>query len=152
MNTARRGQIHRLSSWLIVILLILPVAAAGQDTTAPQSQTETPNPAAAPVALPDSPGSARAPESSQEQADGAQHPSAQPDSNLRKPVGTAAAGPVDLMGVAASRPAGAALAPAKQRRVRLIMIRVGVIAAAAAALGTTVALTAAGPGRPPGAH
>jgi hypothetical protein len=70
----------------------------------------------------------------------------------RQPVGTAAAETVPTTGVAASRPAGAALAPAKQRRVRSILIKVGALAGAAAAIGTTVALSKGSPSKPPGAR
>lgn len=70
----------------------------------------------------------------------------------KEPLGTAAAETVPTMGIAASRPAGAALAPAKQRRVRTILIRTGAIVGAAAALGVTMALTEASPSKPPGAH
>ncbi len=65
-----------------------------------------------------------------------------------KPVGTAAAPIGKITGVAASRPAGAVIAPAKQRRARSILIRVGVIVGAAVAVGTVVALSKASPSRP----
>jgi hypothetical protein len=51
-------------------------------------------------------------------------------------------------GVAASRPAGAVIAPGKQRRARSILIRVGVIVGAAVAVGTVVGLSHASPSRP----
>ncbi len=70
----------------------------------------------------------------------------------QQPVGTAAAETSKASGVAASQPAGVAIAPAKQRRVRLIVIRVGAILGAGAAVGTVVALTQATPSKPPGAH
>jgi hypothetical protein len=70
----------------------------------------------------------------------------------QKPVGTAAAETSKASGVAASQPAGVAIAPAKQRRVRMIVIRVGAILGAGAAVGTVVALTQATPSKPPGAH
>jgi len=44
-------------------------------------------------------------------------------------------------GVMASRPAGAAIAPAKQRRARTIAIRVALIVGAGVAIGTVMALT-----------
>lgn len=69
-----------------------------------------------------------------------------------EPLGTAAAESIPTMGVAASRPAGAAIAPAKQRRVRTILIRVGAVVGVAAAVGATVALSEGSPSRPPGAH
>ena len=61
----------------------------------------------------------------------------------QQPVGTAAAPYEKPTGVPGSRPAGAVIAPAKQRRVRAIVIRVAVVAAAAAAVGTVVGLSKA---------
>jgi hypothetical protein len=69
-----------------------------------------------------------------------------------KPVGTAAAGIMPASGIAASQPAGVAIAPAKQHRVRTILIRTGAIIGAGVAVGSVVALTEATPSRPPGAH
>lgn len=69
-----------------------------------------------------------------------------------QPLGTAAAESIPTMGVAASRPAGAAIAPAKQHRVRTILIRVGAVVGVAAAVGATVALSEGSPSRPPGAR
>lgn len=74
--------------------------------------------------------------------------SEQQQSSEQKPVGTAAAPYEKTTGVAASRPAGAVIAPAKQRRARSILIRVGVIVGAAAAVGTVVALSHGSPSRP----
>ena len=70
----------------------------------------------------------------------------------KEPIGTAAAETVPTMGVAASRPAGAALAPAKQRRVRTILIRMGAVIGVGAAVGATMALSEASSSKPPGAH
>lgn len=64
------------------------------------------------------------------------------------PVGTAAAPGERSMGVAASRPAGAAIAPARQRRVRTIVIRLSVIAGAGVAIGTVAALSRASHSKP----
>lgn len=71
---------------------------------------------------------------------------AQQDDN-KMPVGTAAAPYQKTTGVAASRPAGAVIAPAKQHHARSIMIRVGVIAGAAVAIGTVALLSGASPSR-----
>lgn len=65
-----------------------------------------------------------------------------------KPVGTAAAPPESTVGITASRPAGAVIAPAKQRRARAILVRVGLIVGAGVALGTVLALTHATPSQP----
>jgi hypothetical protein len=70
----------------------------------------------------------------------------------RPPVGTAAAGVVPVSGIAASQPAGVAIAPAKQHRARTIVLRVGAIIGAGVAVGSIVALTEATSGKPPGAH
>jgi hypothetical protein len=67
------------------------------------------------------------------------------------PEGTAAAQAAKTKGGAASKPAGAAIAPAKQRRTRSLLIKIGVIAGAGAALGSVYALTHGSPARPPGA-
>jgi hypothetical protein len=79
-------------------------------------------------------------------------PGAQAPSTPQKPVGTAAAEAPNATGVAASQPAGIAIAPAKQHRVRTIVLRTGAIIGAGVAVGTVVALTAATPSKPPGAH
>jgi len=75
----------------------------------------------------------------------------QPPPPTVQPSGTAAAQAGRVSGNAASRPAGAAIAPAKQRQVRSILIKMGVIAGAGVALGTVTALTKASGPKPPGA-
>lgn len=82
----------------------------------------------------------------QPQASGSQ------DQKLQRPVGTAAAEAPKVNGITAAQPAGVALAPAKQRRVRTIALKVGAIIGAGAALGAVIALTEATPSKPPGAH
>jgi len=72
--------------------------------------------------------------------------------NKPKPVGTAVAETPLTTGVAASNPAGAAIAPAKQRRSRAFFIKVGAIVGAGAALGAVALLSSASPSRPPGTH
>jgi hypothetical protein len=66
-----------------------------------------------------------------------------------QPTGTAAAEVGRPVGTVASTPAGAAIAPPKQRQVRSFLIKVGVIAGAGVALGTVAALSAASPARVP---
>ncbi len=63
------------------------------------------------------------------------------------PVGTAAAPYLKPEGIAASRPAGAAIAPAKQRRVRSFAIRVALLVGAGVAIGTVVAASLGSPSR-----
>jgi len=72
----------------------------------------------------------------------------QQQNGTSNPVGTAAAPYQKATGVAASRPAGAVVAPAKQKRSRSFLIRVGLIVGACVAVGTVVALSAGSPSRP----
>ncbi len=112
--------------------------------------------------LPDSPSTSQtssaqnaAPTAPQTSAPQTQEPApAQPQSQnpSREPLGTAAAETVPTSGVAASRPAGAALAPAKQRRIRSILIKTGALVGIGVAIGATMALSQGSPSKPPGAH
>jgi hypothetical protein len=96
------------------------------------------------------------PQSPQPQSPQTSSSSTQPNQNsapdAQKPVGTAAAEAPHTTGVAASQPAGVAIAPAKQHRVRTIVIRVGAIVGAGVAVGTVIALTEGTSSKPPGAH
>ena len=87
-------------------------------------------------------------QSGSSQSGSSQSSSEPPQNSTPKPVGTAAAPVMKTGGVAASRPAGAVIAPGKQRRARSILIRVGVVVGAAIAIGTVVALSHASPSRP----
>jgi len=115
--------------------------------------------------LPDSPGVVQSqiqnapqqPSSSPEAASPSpqsQTPQSMPDqgAKLQRPVGTAAAEAPAVSGITAAQPAGVAIAPAKQRRVRVIVLKVGAIVGAGVAVGTVVALTAGTGGKPPGAR
>ncbi len=72
----------------------------------------------------------------------------QQQNNTSQPVGAAAAPYEATTGVAASRPAGAVIAPAKQKRARSFLIRVGLLVGAGVAIGTVLALSSASPSRP----
>lgn len=91
-------------------------------------------------------------QSSTEQNGTEEQPQPQQQQKLQRPVGTAAAAAPGVSGVTAAQPAGVAIAPAKQHRVRTIIVRTGAILGAGAALGTVIALTKATPSKPPGAH
>jgi hypothetical protein len=142
--------------------VVLPVAA--QKDSPPTSSQETERSRAsesisAPDALPDSPGAmvaqAQAPQfppSAQESSQSQSSQSSTSQAAPQKPVGTAAAEAPSTAGVAASQPAGVAIAPAKQRRARTIIIRTGAIIGAAAAVGIVVGLTEATSSKPPGVH
>lgn len=67
----------------------------------------------------------------------------------QEPNGTAVAPRIETSGGAASKPAGVAIAPPKQRRVRSLLIKLGVLAGAGVAIGTVVGLSAASPSHVP---
>ncbi len=64
------------------------------------------------------------------------------------PQGVAVAGEAKTNGGPASEPAGTAIAPAKQRQMRSLLIKIGAIGAGAAALGAIYGLTRSTPSHP----
>lgn len=109
-------------------------------------QSATPNPSQGPLQPVDTntppnaptPAPANQPQSSQQPA--------------QAPTGAAAAEGIKTAGGAASRPAGTAIAPAKQHQTRSLLLKVGAIAAGAVALGTVYGLSRGSSSVPPGAH
>jgi hypothetical protein len=81
----------------------------------------------------------------------AQNSAAQGQNGSPSAVGTAAAPAPEVTGIAGSSLTGAVIAPAKQRRVRTFLIRVGVVVGACVAIGTVVALSRSSPSQPRGA-
>ncbi len=75
-------------------------------------------------------------------------PQPKPEQQMQQPLGAATAEGVPTVGGGASRPAGEAIAPAKQNQRRSLLIKVGLIAAAGIAVGTVYALTKGTPSRP----
>lgn len=65
----------------------------------------------------------------------------QQQSGQQEPLGAATAGSVRTEGGLASRPAGNAIAPAKQHQTRSWLIKMGAVAAAGIAIGTVYALS-----------
>lgn len=109
----------------------------GSNTTQPEQATS------------DSPNPVRAQGGDQNGQGGTPQSGSNQDQNGdSKPVGTAAAPYEKTTGVAASRPAGAVIAPAKQHRARTILIRISLAAGTAVAIGTVVALSHGSPSRP----
>ena len=105
-----------------------------ETTPAPASNTAPSQPAQAqPSELPNSPGSVRP-----------QQPAV-----TERPLGTAAAEIGNASGTAASKPAGVAIAPAKQHQSRSLLIKLGAVLGAGVAIGTVMALSNASPSRPP---
>jgi cytoskeletal protein RodZ len=84
--------------------------------------------------------------------DAQQSTQTQQHDDTQKPSGAAAAESENISGVAASRPSGVAIAPAKQHRRRAFWVRVGAVAGASVAVGTALGLARSSPSKPPGSH
>jgi len=128
---------------------------------AAEKPSTVPNPPPAEVhVLPDAPSvvaqaqtpSANPPQSNSSPNQQAAPEQASPQSAPQQPKGAAAAEVQRSTGTAASTPSGAAIAPAKQKRSRSLLIRLGALAGAGVAIGTVVALSSASPSKPPGAN
>ncbi len=162
MEVMRRWRMRLISSGLVMALVAPPLALAGDDNSkaaAPALTASTTDTSMSSTdALPESPGST--------QSDGSQSPAATAtpapaqqappppaaQAKTHEPVGTAAAAVGRPLGVAAANPVGSAIAPAKQKRTRMLVIKVGTILAAGVAIGTVAALSKGSPSRPPGSH
>ncbi len=120
-------------------VMIDPSAAPLKPSAAPPSQAPLPN-----APEPATPGQQQ-PSRSQAQPS---RPSATP-SATQAPLGAAAAEQVRTSGGGASRPAGNAIAPAKQHQYRSLVIKLGALAAAGIAAGTVYGLSHATPSTPP---
>ena len=144
MKTSGQKLIPHIACCIAVSLLMpcVSATAVAQNSSSAQSQTNT---------FPDSPGAMRSQVAENTSPFGGQQSLAAQQQD-QEPVGTAAAAGVETTGVAASKPAGAAIAPAKQRRTRSFLIKVSAIVGASVAVGTVVALANASPSRPPGAR
>jgi hypothetical protein len=138
--------------------VVLGPGGQTQPPTAQQNRGTTVDPSAGPLAPPPSaqPSSPTAtpedqsqlPASPTAQTDNGQKPAAK-QAPSPEPLGTAAAEGVNTAGNGASKPAGSAIAPAKQGRKRSLLIKLGAIAAAGVAVGTVAALSRGTPSNPP---
>jgi hypothetical protein len=160
------SRLEQQISFCLVMLLVVPIgeaatiplqrergAAGSAVTTKPRSQNVGPEnttvaESSASASYPDSPSTIWAQTADQSQE------TATPQSTQTKdkdsapvPVGTAAA-PYEKSGVPASRPAGAAIAPAKQRRIRSFAIRTALVVGAVVAIGVVTAASLSSPSRP----
>lgn len=159
----------RILSVLLILALASPSlfaqAPRTQDsqTTTQQRASETQqtspgpgmvDPSAAPL-TPTQPPAAQqlpsAPSSAQQSSSSASAPSRQPQAppTQQEPLGTAAAESIRTTGGAASRPAGTALAPAKQHQTRSLFIKIGAVAAIGVAAGVVYGLSRATSSVPP---
>jgi cytoskeletal protein RodZ len=163
------------SSWqqrqiagFLVILLAVPFAEAAsiqpqatnsgrQTATTPATHSQSPDSATGtadpanpqPSAIPSSSSALSSDNANQEQSSATLPPAPQQQQNgTSNPVGTAAAPYEKPTGIPASRPAGAVVAPGKQKRSRSFLIRVGLIVGACVAVGAVVGMSAASPSRP----
>ncbi len=137
---------HAYSKCFLVAMLVggflmsseMPLWASpqqsGQSSTATQKQDDS---------LPD------APQSQTEQTQAAQTASGQ--QSAPAPSGVAGAKAANVKGAPVAQPAGAAVAPVRQRGHRSFLIKLGVIAGVGIAAGAVVALSERSPSRPPGA-
>jgi hypothetical protein len=158
---------HGLSAVLAAALALAPLAAEAQQQTTPPPDANPPaqspqtgttvNPAQGPLEPVPSPDQNQLPANPQPQQQGQSAAGQQAPANTTpqqpnqtQPLGTAAAPGVSTVGGGASRPAGTAIAPAKQRQYRSLMIKLGLIAAAGGALGAVYALSKGTSSVPPG--
>ena len=160
--TIYERRLRRPLAMALVLMVALPfvprAANAQQAAQGLQQQTTPPQQQGAPSVPPPTPNpnspSQSAPVTTAPPPPGMQPPRAAPQPSQGSqpappaPVGTAAAPYEKGIGVAASRPAGVVIAPAKQRRTRSFLIRTGLLIGAAVAIGTVVALSNASPSQP----
>jgi hypothetical protein len=127
---------------------LLAQQTAPESTQPAQQAPASPSTMQPPVELPDNPGS-NAPANANPQQQAPQTTTPQGTQPPQQPSGTAVAPPVEVSGGAASKPAGVAIAPPKQRQIRSLLIKLGFLAGAGVAIGTVVGLSAASPGHVP---
>jgi len=143
---------------LVAVLLIAFNFSAAQD--APQQQKSPPSgltidPSAGPLKPSEAPGDAQSTQTPLPDAPQPPAAPAQPPARLatqptyQEPLGAAAAGQIKTAGGPASRPAGEAIAPAKQHQYRSVLIKLGVVAAVGIAAGTVYGLSRATSSTPP---
>lgn len=166
-----KSWLERRVALCLVMALVVPLCAAetapelggSRQTVASQPNTSQPPPAdqartsgaadaTSPAPYPDSPGTLR-PQSADQNSQTPQSqtpPPAQNEQNdsTSSQTGTAAAPYQKQEGVSASKPAGAAIAAGKQRRIRTYAIRVGLLVGAAIAIGVVSAASLGSSGRP----
>lgn len=117
---------------------------------APLAPVPSARPSETSTVPPDAPSEVQRSQQEQSTASTPQPKPAQPERT--NPLGTATAQQGATRGGVASRPAGEAIAPAKQRQVHSLLIKLGLVAAGAAAVGTVVGLTRGTSSVPPGAR
>src|SRR5690242_7871417 len=127
---------------------------AAQQPSQPANQGTTVNPSQAPLqpvtTYPDASDTQQQPSPNATPQTTTTIPEAPQPKKPAEPVGAATAESVPTTGGAAAKPAGVAIAPAKQHQTRSLMIKIGAALAAGAALGTVYALSHGTSSTPPG--
>ncbi len=124
--------------------------APAPDGVGTSQESATPDPSKGPLKpndLPNAPSSTT--QTAQQQSQNQGQNQNQPK---EAPIGAAAAQAGKTTGGTASKPAGTAIAPAKQHQSRSLLIKLGAIAAAGAAVGIVYGLSRSSPSVPPGAR
>lgn len=75
-------------------------------------------------------------------------PQPKPQQQMQEPLGAATAEGVPVVGGAASRPAGEAIAPDKQKQRRSLLLKIGLIAAVGVAGGVVYGISKGTPSKP----
>ena len=149
----RRSIAHKLIACGLVLLLMAPLerAAAAQQPQQNQTSTQTSSSSLPQAPVPSTDQNTSGQNTSGQSASAQSASAVQPgqDQQPANPaVGTAAAPYEKSTGIAATRPAGAVIAPAKQRRIHSILIKVGIVAGAGAAIAAVALLSHSSPSQP----
>lgn len=140
--------LQRQIAGCMAILLTVPLGAQSQQPLSAQQEGTSSVGHAEAYGQPAAQTTQSAPEDTPSETPRANSTNQASPQTVPHPVGTAAAPYEKTLGVAVSRPAGAVIAPAKQRRSHSLLIKVGLLVAGAAAIGTVVVLSNASPSRP----
>jgi len=148
INSVSSCWLQRQIAKALVLVLVAPLAHASAAPQASQDQSAQTQQQTTPAAKTNTgqPALPNAPQNHSQNTGAQSAPSQQ--TQVPAPVGTAAAPAETPVGTAVSRPAGAAIAPAKQKRRHIFLIRMGLVVGAAVAVGTVVALSKASRSRP----
>lgn len=132
----------------LAMLLIAPAAEAARVPQQPDASPQQQQGTQATESQQENSTTPDAPSPQVAQSNSPQFSSDSQNNSAPTPIGTAAAPSEKPVGAAGSRPAGAVIAPAKQRRVRRILISIGVVVGAGVAIGTVAALSHGSPSQP----
>lgn len=146
-----------LTRWIcfgLVAALMAPPVAMSQSSSPQPEPNPTPAATQSQPAAPGESGSGSLPDSPEpaQTQSSTKSDSQAPSQSVQQPAGTAAAQVENTTGEAAYKPAGAAIAPARQKRARMLLIKIGALVGAGVAIGSVAALSSASPSRPPGSH